>query len=188
MAIPNVLPGQMFDHMLNPAKGWPHQAALDFQARISANVQYAMVAGQCAHLNAAGELEPGCELTQMPLFMFQGLLDLDVNPTGNNQWTPTSPSGRVMCLPGKGPYELETTEWDSSVTGYVPNALLTSPVGNGPTAYPPSGQVTLNTVVPPNLYSATMTTIVGCVSRGVFTNAYGTQVLAFWPMFLPGNV
>ena len=179
------LPGQMFDHMLNPVKGWPHQAALDFQAKISANVLYDMRAGQCAHINASGELEPGAQLLQMPLFMFQGANDFDVNNQRNDQWTPISPSGRIMCLPGKGAYELETTEFDSTQS-YLPNDHLVAPVGNTSGDEFTSGVLT--NASPGGLYVAGMKNRVGVVSRGKFTNAYGKQVVAFWPIYLPGLV
>jgi hypothetical protein len=176
----------MFDHMLNAAKGWPHMAALDYQARQSANVNYNMRAGQVAHLNLAGELEPGVQLYQMGLFMFQGAAELDVNNAGNSQWTPSSPSGRQMCLVAKGGYELETTEFITSLT-YQPNNLLRADVGNLAADEFLSGMLR-NDAIPAPLYGISQPAIVGVVSRGVFTNAYGKQVLAFWPVWLPGNV
>jgi hypothetical protein len=179
------LPGQMFDHMLNPVKGWWHPAALDYSARISGNVQYNMRAGQVAHLNAAGELEPGVQLLQMGLFMFQGSRDFDVNNRRNDQWTPISPSGRVMCLPAKGSYELETTEFDSTLA-YAPNDHLRAPVGNTPGDEFISGVLTNADLG--DLYADDMEARVGIVSRGVFSNAYGKRVLAFWPIYLPGRV
>lgn len=179
------LPGQMFDHMVNPAKGWPHMAALDYQAKQSANVLYRMRAGQVAHLNGAGDLEPGVQLTQMGLFLFQGADDLDVNNQGNDQWTPISPSGRIMCLVAGGDYELETTEFITSLT-YVPNNMLRSPIGNTAGDEFLSGMLRNDALG--TLYAAGMEAVVGVVSRGVFTNAYGRRVLAFWPRWLPGKV
>lgn len=185
------LPGQMFDNTLNCAKGWPHMAALDFQARQSANVQYQMRSGQVGHLNLAGELEPGVQLYQMGLFLFQGANDLDVNaqpsydgPYGS--WTPVSPSGRIMCLVAGGDFELETTEYISSLT-YQPNNLLRADVGNTPSDEFLSGMLR-NDAIPAPLYGASQPAIVGLVSRGVFTNAYGKQVVAFWCRWLPGNI
>lgn len=179
------LPGQMFDHMLNAAKGWPSMTALDYQARISANVQYDMRAGQISHLNTAGELEPGVQLTQMPLFMFQGANDFDVNAAGNDQWTPTSPSGRVMCLVATGAYELETTEFISGLV-FQPNQLLRSPTGNTSGDEFLSGMLRNDSMG--TLYTSNMVANVGVVSRGLFTNVYGRQVVAFWPIYLPGRV
>jgi hypothetical protein len=175
----------MFDHMLNPAKGWPHMAALDFQARQSANVLYRVRAGQVGHINLAGELEPGVQLTQMGLFLFQGADDLDVNNQGNDQWIPISPSGRIMCLVAGGDYELESTEFITSLV-FQPNNLLRSPIGNAAASEFLSGMLRNDALG--TLYAADMEAIVGVVSRGVFNNAYGRRVLAFWPRWLPGRV
>lgn len=177
------LPGQMFDHMLNPVKGWPDMAALDFSARISANVLYDMRAGQVAHLNLAGELEPGVQCLQMGLFMFQGANDFDVNNERNDQWTPVSPSGRIMCLVAKGGYELETTEFDTT-QAYNPNDTLNAPIGNSSGSEFISGVLT--SAAPGALFTTNLA-IVGVVSRGMFTNAYGKQVVAFWPVWFPGT-
>jgi hypothetical protein len=49
---------QMFEFMLNPVKGWPHQAALDYHAKAASGVT--IRAGMACSLNAAGELVPGC--------------------------------------------------------------------------------------------------------------------------------
>ena len=179
------LPGQMFDHMLNPAKGWPSQAALDFQAKISPNVQYDMNPGQVAHINTAGELEPGVQLGQMPLFMFQGANDYDVNAERNDQWTPISPTGRVMCLVATGAYELETTEFDDTQV-YNTNDPLSAPIGNSAGSAGVSGVLT--NVSPGTLYGGSMKNRVGVVSRGAFTNCYGKQVISFWPCYLPGTI
>ena len=161
-------------------------AALDFQARVSANVLYRMRAGQVGHINLAGELEPGVILTQMGLFLFQGADELDVNSQGNDQWTPISPSGRVMVLVAKGGYEMESTEFISSLT-YQPNNLLRSPVGNTVPDEFLSGMLR-NDAIPLPLYGVLQPAIVGIVSRAVFTNAYGRRVLAFWPVVFAGNV
>ena len=176
------LPGQMFDHMLNPAKGWPSQSALDCTARISANVLYDLVAGQVCHLNAQGEIEPGVISTQMGLFIFQGKNDLDVNNQGNDQWIPVSPTGKVMALVATGAFELETTEFDATQV-YARNQLLRAPVGNGVNDYVAlgSGRLTNQGVT---LYT---TAVCGVVSRGVFKNNYGKNVLAYWPVYLPGT-
>lgn len=188
--MPGPIPAPDFGHMLNPAKGWPQQAALDFQAFISSNVLYPMVAGQVGHINSGGAIEPGVTGSQMGLFLFQGYYDLDVNnqsyafsATSQQYWTPISPSGRVMCLPAIGPYELETTEFNQTLT-YNCNDLLRAPIGNAALNYSDgtySGQLT-NAAVTLNT-----TACCGCVSRGVFVNAYGVQVLAFWPVYVPGT-
>ena len=188
------LPGQMFQNMLNPAKGWPSQNALDFTAKVSGNVLYTLVAGQVAHLNPSGQLEPGVVNNQMGLFIFQGASDFDVDtrqgpPTSNPSWTPISPRGGIMCLVAKGPYELETTEFDATQT-YTINQPLRAPSGNGATAYPGSGQLTNQGVTLASQSSnpsTGATAICGIVSRGAFINSYGVKVLSFWPVWYPGK-
>ncbi|MEM0441522.1 MAG: hypothetical protein QW463_08000 [Candidatus Caldarchaeum sp.] len=189
----------MTAHVLNPEKGWPSPQALDFTAKISPNVLYDMTPGQCGHLNDAGEIEPGCRRWQMPLFLFQGKrsLDVDNSPANPGDWFPIQPSGRVMCLVGKGPFELWTTEFQESMT-YLPNQPLRAPVGNAANdkkggGGADSGILTNAGVVPirDDTIAANATTkwtaVVGIVSKGVFTNAFGRKVLAFWPVWFPGH-
>jgi len=172
------LPGQMFDNMLNPAKGWPHPAALDFRAKAATAV--VIKPGMCCSLDASGNLILGVVRHRMGLFAFQGTEDLDVNNEGNDQWRPISPTGQIMCLVAKGPYELETTEFDTVQT-YA---------RNDPVRAHTDGKLTNQTVV---LFSQTdnpntaSTAVVGIVSRGKFTNAYGKSVLAIWPVWAPGR-
>jgi hypothetical protein len=182
------LPGQMFDHMLNAEKGWPSQTALDFSAKISANVLYDLRPGQVCHLNSSGELEPGVVAWQMGLFIFQGTNDLDVNNANNGQWYPISPSGRVMALVAKGPFELWTTEFADQT--YVRNQPLRAPTGNTSGDEDISGVLTNQSVVAignGSSNSASFTAVCGIVSQGVKTNAYGKSVLCFWPVWYPGN-
>lgn len=180
------LPGQMFDHALNPAKGWPSQNALDFTAKVSANVLYDLVAGRACHLNSSGQLEPGVFARQMGLFLFQGVNDLDVNNQRNDEWTPISPTGKIACLVAKGPYELETTEFDSAQT-YAINDMLRAPSGNGTAASATGGVLTNQSVVCAADLTGNPTAVCGIVSRGVFTNNYRKSVLAFWPIYYPGK-
>lgn len=183
------VPGQMYDHMLNPEKGWPSQAALDFSAKISANVLYDLRAGQVCHLNSSGELEPGVVAWQMGLFIFQGAAELDVDNSYNssNGYWPISPSGKVMCLVAKGPFELWTTEYDTAQT-YLRNQPLRAPTGNSAGAENTSGKLTNQSVVAvAGATPASATAVCGIVSKGVSTNAYGKTVLSFWPVWYPGN-
>jgi len=184
------VPSQTYSHHLNPTKGWPHPGAMDFTAKVSANVLYDMRAGQCAHLNSSGQLEPGVQLAQMPLFLFQGVNEHDTNNASGDEWIPVTPSGNIMCIPGKAAVELETTEFVPSLT-YAPNDLLRSPVGNS------SGAEALTNDRPTTSSSGVLrndsvtlytTAVVGVVSRGVFTNYFKKQLLAFWPVYLPGTV
>lgn len=180
------LPGQMYTNMLNPEKGWPSQSALDYTAKISANMLYDMRAGQVASLNSAGQLEAGCAAWRMPLFIFQGINDLDVNNANNGEWYPISPTGKVMCLVGKGAYELWTTEYDTVQT-YLPNQPLRAPTGTAANQETVSGKLTNQGVIAISSNNTTFTAVVGIVSQGVKKNAYGKNVLCFWPVWYPGN-
>jgi hypothetical protein len=172
------LPGQMFDNMLNPAKGWPHPAALDFRAKAAAGV--AIKPGMTGSLDTAGNVVLGVKRHRMGLFAFAGSDDLDVNAEGNDQWKPISPTGQIVFLVASGGYELETTEFDTVQT-YARNDPLRAHT---------DGKLTNQTVV---LFSQTntpltsSTAVVGLVSRGKFTNAYGKSVISFWSIWAPGN-
>lgn len=189
-------PGQMFENSLNPSKGWPSQNALDHTAKISANVLYDLRAGQVCHLNSAGQLEPGVFAAQMGLFIFQGANDLDVNASAgysnagaNLEWQPISPTGRVACFVAKGPFELETTEFDGAQT-YAIGDLLRSPSGNSSGSSATSGKLTNQSVVlfsQTNTPQTSATAVCGIVSRGVFANYNKRNVLAFWPVWAPGR-
>lgn len=188
------LPGQMYDHMLNPEKGWPSPHALDFTAKISANVLYALTPGQVCHLNSSGELEPGVKRWQMPLFIFQGKNDLDVN-NESGEWYPISPTGRVMALVGKGPFELWTTEFMTALT-YLPNEPLRAPTGNAAIDVAGGGGTESGRLTNVITYTIADTiassgnkwqAVCGIVSKGKFTNAYGKSALSFWPVYYPGH-
>lgn len=185
------LPGQMYDNALNPSKGWPSQSALDHTAKISANVLYDLKPGQVCHLNASGQLEPGVIKHQMGLFIFQGKNDLDVNNERNDEWTPVSPTGKVACFVATGAFELETTEFDSSLS-YAYNDPLRAPTGNAADGYTvaKSGKLTNASVTLASQTDSPQTSstaVCGIVSRGVFKNNYGKNVLAFWPVWYPGR-
>jgi hypothetical protein len=187
-------PPQSYDHTLNPVKGWPHPAALDFTAMVDpTTVLYNMRAGQVGHLNAAGNLEPGVQLGQMGLFLFQGVNDYDVNTASGDQWVPITPSGNIACLVASGSYELETTEFVPSFT-YNYNDLLHSPIGlassyEGLTTTSPQQPTTASSGVLRNdsvtLYT---TAVVGVLSKVPFTNYNQRQMIGFWTVWCPGTV
>lgn len=183
-------PSQAYDYHLNPVKGWPNPAALDFVAKASSNVLYDLRAGQVCHLNSSGQLEPGAYGKQMPLFIFQGAAEYDVNTASSDQWIPITPSGNIMCLVGIGSVELETTEFVPGLT-YAPNDHLKSTKnGNAATdeglvsKRPTSNSSGVLTNASVTLYT---NTVVGVVSRGLFTNYNKKQMLAFWPVYIPGS-
>jgi len=178
------LPQQMTQNMLNPVKGWPSPTALDFRAKISPNVLYPMVAGQVAHLNAAGQLEPGVQGQQMGLFLFSNAGDPSANTAfpSNYQWVPITPSGNLTLLVAQGAYELETTEFDPTQTYVTGGQMLRSQPGNNANQY---GSPTWSGALTNQAMTVLTNAACGNVSRGVFTNSYSAKVLAFWPVFSP---
>jgi hypothetical protein len=146
--------------------------------------------------------EMGANVNMMPLFLWPSWGDFDVNnpgvPAGTAlggttttlpAWIPIQPSGNLVALVAKGPYELETTEFDTAQT-YAPNDLLRAVTSNtdvnagkltnqnaaGGAAFVTSSKLTVYT-----------DSVVGRVSRGAYTNALGKSVLAFWPESIIGS-
>ena len=120
----------MFEHGLDVNKGWFQMAALDFSAKLSDNVTFEVPAGRVAHLNAAGEFEMGVGETDMAIFLLQGESHNDVSnngttAAGNFMHHSITPAGDMSGLVAEGPYEIESTEYDSDLE-YTPNDLLTA--------------------------------------------------------------
>jgi len=202
----------MFDRTLTPLKGWPSPTALDFDAVLSPNVNIGGVAtppssGQCVHYTASG-FEMGANIKKMPMFLWPSAGDFDVANQGvpagvalggttqyPPAWVPIRPTGKLNALVATGAYELETTEFDTNQT-YAPNDWLRAVTSNSDAN---AGKLTNQNASggqgfgSPGLCVwgdpgvATWDSIVGVVSRGAYTNANGRQVLAFWPVYMPGN-
>ncbi len=161
-----ITPSQMFDHELNPVKGWPSPTALDKTVKLDSGVT-GVVAGMVLHIDVtSGKAQKGAESGQMPLFAFQSQNDFDVNGDVGNII-----SNNINCLVATGPYELETTEYTS--TGFNPNIPVYAPNA--------TGKITATT------FSGGKT-ICGVVSdAGPITNAYGKSVIRFWSVYVPVN-
>lgn len=176
------VPRSMVAHTLNVVKGWHHQSALDFSAKISSAVQFVVFSGRAMHLDSAGELRTGVDTNGMTLFLFPNSDDPDVQNDGGDPavdadaWVGVTPSGKALALPAKGAYELESTEFDTTLL-YPPNTLLTA-VANDVTQSI-GGVLTTGTKY--------VNHICGVVSRGVVPSNYlrGKNALAFWPVWLP---
>lgn len=200
------VPSQMFLHTLNPLKGWPSPVALDFAGQISGAVTIApLPAGRCVHVdsvtaltygvgpgptNAGGTpiFKTGVVGTQMGIFLFQGSQDFDVsNPAGppagypnpGTDWYAIGPKGISAGLVANGPYELETTEFDTAQT-YSPNQPLRAISADTNATQGTGGGCLTNQGI-----TFGTNAFVGVVSRGVYQNAYQQQVLAFWPVYQP---
>lgn len=205
-------PTLMFEHCLDELKGWPDESALDFDAYLAgpstttppfAGVDVDPVyGGACVHVNPQGEFILGVGPTDMAIFLLQGSHELDVNNPGGNNWTQIAPTGKMSGLVATGAYELETTEFDPTVTGaggalIVPGQQLTSPQqtditvaggdltqagklfshvnwNSGPPAVPGGALVTRATHP-----------IVAVCSRQTHINHHRVYVTSFWPVYLP---
>ncbi len=200
------LPSQMYAHTLNPLKGWPCPTALDFAGALHSAVTIApLPAGRCVHVDSvtavaygygpgpttAGgtpQFKTGVTGSQMGIFLFQGSQDFDVSnqPANGTDWYAIAPAGIMSGLVATGAYELETTEFDQSQV-YLPNQPLRA-VAADTNATPQTGGGCLTnqgTFLGNTL--ASNNAIVGVVSRGVYTNAYGQTALAFWPVYVPSQ-
>lgn len=189
------MPGQvaqMFEQALDAIKGWFHLSALDKSAPLEPTLltgATSVPAGRVAHLNNSGQFELGGSGTQMPIFLWNGKDHPDVYNDGTSpvtsvvHWYGISPTGVMSGLVATGGYELQTTEYDSTLT-YTPNQFLTASA---------TGVLTNASV------STYVTWICGLTSWHVQgkqqdaaatspegTNAHGVSTLTFWTYFLPG--
>jgi len=143
----------MYVHALDPLKGWFNLCALDKSAPIDSTYLANGVVippGRCVFLNDAGNFTadrksttsyPGGAITNyktaMPMFLWAGTSDADVYNDGTaltqttlgtatTNWIAVQPSGVSMALVATGGYELQTTEYDSTVgvPAYLPNTPL----------------------------------------------------------------
>ena len=181
-------PSLMFEHGLDVPKGWFQPAALDFTAKLSANVTFDVPSGRTLHVNSAGEFETGVGETDMAIFCLQASDDFDVSnpgttPSGNFMHQSIGPAGNMSGLVAEGAYEIESTEYNAART-YTPNDLLTAAVAN--TTLATGGVLTNAGTGALGDVEQFVDPVCGVVSRGAFTNAHGIDVLAFWPTFVPG--
>ena len=177
---------QMYDHELNPVKGWWDAHALDKSANLATGETF--VAGQVVSLNSSAEFVKGLSAAgAMPVFVLQNSTDFDTgasfadtnayNGAGGRYEMDSGfgPAGGVRIVSGlvaTGGYELESTEYDAGGT-YAPNTPLTTGANAGTNA---------GNLIPGTFYADT---IVGVCSAAPRTNEHGKSVLAFWSYFLP---
>jgi len=160
------VPGQMYDHELNPVKGWPSPAAVDKSAEIASGVS-GIYAGMVVSLDSNGKWIRGADGAAMPCFAFQNDSDFDVlSDRGNIS------GGNLMALPAAGAYELESTEYVGS--GFGVNIPLTAEN----TAGDDQGKLKVTTLGSADL-------IVGVCNRGPTANEYNKNMVRFWPVYLP---
>lgn len=164
-------PGQMFDHELNPRKGWPSPYAVDYAAEYASGETTYAFAGRVASLDANGKFELGLASTHaMAIFLFQNYTDFDVRSDVGNI------SGeRGSGLVAIGAYELQSTEFVAD--SYAPNDLLT--VDDGSVTAADVGKLKKGTLG--------VDAIVGVVSSGQSDSEHNADIkfLAFWPVYQP---
>lgn len=182
-------PSQMFEHAMVAMKGWSDAAALDFAAPLSTNVSFVVPRGRVVHVNAVGAFEMGVGETDMAIFLLNGQADFDVSNPGMSaggvfMHQPIMPNGVMSGLVATGAYELNTSEYDVAQT-YVPGDPLTASTSNSDIT---KGGVLTNqrTTGGSAVVHQYVDPVCGVVSRGVFANEHGINVLAFWPVWLPG--
>jgi hypothetical protein len=185
-------PSQMFDHTLDAVKGWFHEAALDYSAKLSANVTIdPFEQGRVVSLNASGEFETGITGTAMAIFLLNSSDDFDVANAGGDYWTAVAPTGKLSGLVATGAYELQSSEHIDSGVAYANGQLLGAAVNNttagiGGILNNEDDAGTLLTV--PWAGSGTDQAICGVVSGGAAANnSHGVSCISFWPVYLPGE-
>jgi len=182
-------PSQMFEHFLDPLKGWWDWACLNFVAKQSADVEFDIPAGRVVHLNSSGEFVTGQSGVTMPMFLFTGSAAFDVNvPSGTTAAgtfvsQPILPSGEMMALVATGGYELSSTEYDTTKT-YAVNDLLTAHPADDDSAV---GGVLTNVKVGGGGSTTYIDPICGVVSKIGQRNEYNVRVLHFWTVYLPAS-
>lgn len=169
-------PRAMTANTLNALKGWPQMAAVDYHTEFADSalaLADPVLPGMVVHLDSDGKYALGVgDLAVMPLFMFNGSDDPDVQNEGGDPatekgvWVAISPTGQAMALVAVGAYELVSTAFVDGV--YEPNDPLTADDSGAD-----AGKLAVGT-----LYT---NMIVGFVSRGVIDNGYGHEAVAFWP-------
>jgi hypothetical protein len=169
---------QQFTHALDVLKGWPNTHALDKKAKWASSVTLAYaLSGRVASLNTSNEFVLGCSLQKMPIFIIQSGLDPDVsNEDADGDWYAIQPAGDASGLVGNGPFELESTEYDTNDT-FAIGDLLT--VIN--TAGANQGKLDK---LSSNLYASNIFAV-GHVTKGIHTNHHGKSVISFWTLYIP---
>lgn len=158
----------MYDHMINPIKGWPSPYALDKSGNLAANETINQ--GQIMYLNASGNFVKGLACAAVGVVALRNSSGSDVR-TGYAATNAYGVTGGVISgLVTTGPFEIETTEFESDT--YSPNDPLTA-VASGANR----GNLQIGV--------AYTDTLVGVVSDGTRTGKYQMDVLRFWTVWLP---
>lgn len=163
-------PPQMFDHVLDHLKGWPSPYALDKSADVADGET--IIQGQVMSLDANANFVAGLVCGGVAVFALNGSSDFDVVGDDGNLVGGGTATARQSGLVALGPFELESTEYDTADT-FAPNDVLTSPEPGQSNA----GRIQLGV--------AFTDTICGVVSDGTLLNENRKSVIRFWPVWLP---
>lgn len=200
--IPITGPALMFTHCLDELKGWPDEAALDFDAFLAGpgaggvNVD-PVYGGACVHVNANGQFVLGVSGAAMGIFLLQGSHELDVNNFGGNEWYQIAPTGKMSGLVATGAFELETTEFDQSMAigTITPGMQMTSPTEamiTPTTDLTAAGKLFAQTNWPGATTHGTAVAgsamaVCAVCSRANHYNHHRVPVVSFWPVYVPKN-
>jgi hypothetical protein len=169
----------MFDHELNPRKGWGpgSPGCLEKVLPIKASQTNDVSAGCVVYIDSNNEfvLGVGTETTAQgypPLFAFQNQNDFDVNPDLGN-----IAGGVLMALSSLGAFELESTEFAASQT-FTPGVYLTADSGGSATGALTPGTLGTDTI-------CGVVSEAGLNSDLSFENEHGQDVVRFWTCWFP---
>ena len=169
-------PAQMFDHELNPVKGWPGPAALDKSKAIKANET--IQRGRVMSIDpVADQFVLGAPDNAMPIFAFPGSADFDVYSDDGN-----ISGGHGMGLVATGGFEVETTEFLGA--NFPPNTPLKC--HNDADADKGKVEATDDGFC---FGDSEAVCICGIVSdAGPLTNDFRKSVLRFWTVYIPDRL
>lgn len=170
---------KMTGHVCVARKGPPPNWRAEFAAP-GADVDDVIYDGTLISLNSSGQFIKGCGVGDginlpMPMWALKNTTDAGVTQWGNNAF-----SGSYNGLVATGGYEIETSEFDSTKTYAVNDAVVPDAIT--------AGRVTKATE---DVYGETP--VVGIVSAACSASALtvngetGTTTLRFWSVFIPGK-
>lgn len=163
-------PAQMYDHELNPVKGWPSPYAVDKSLDLAGSA--VCNRGMVMSINNNGKFVVGLYCGAMPIFALNSSGDFDVRGDDGNLVGGANGAAHMSGLVAISGLEVESTEFDSG-SNYNPNTTLTAGEPDAADA---------GVIKPGTAYSDT---ICGVTSDGVLTNEFKKNVLRFWPVWLP---
>lgn len=201
------MPGfsQMFEHGLDPIRGWFGLECLHKTAPLDATLRSGSTevpAGRCAFLTDDGEFHidrvsgnSSNFKTVMPHFLWHGrdansVYNTGVSPSGSTHWESIIPADNMFGLVATGGYELQTTEFDSEQT-YLPNQLLTA-ANSDDHGSVDAGKLTnqiatqyINWICGVASFHENQKATDDAPTGPTGTNAHGVETLTFWTYFLP---